>query len=286
VGNFYLRRMLRIWPLYYSFLGLIVYLGSVGWESPMGGYLWPYLLLAGNWACAFWSFPFTNAAHLWSVCIEEQFYLFWPLAVRWLTARRVAAGAWLMIGSSVFYRILMTLWEIHYPAIWTATLTRLDSLAAGILVAALLGDRLPRLSSARRLLLFGGGLLLWLAVLELWPLAADPALGAAIIGYPAIAAGAAAMLVAAIRPAGERPGWLGSRPLVYLGRISYGLYVFHTLVLGLIRQLLPGLGRESWPTGLVSLAATIAVASLSYFLLERPFLKLKERFAAIRSRPA
>lgn len=286
VGHFYLRRILRIWPLYYAFLALIVYLGSLGWEAPMGGFLWPFLLLVGNWACAFSSFFYNSAAPLWSVCLEEQFYLVWPLVVRRLGARRVASAAFVMIGSSIFYRILLALFDIPYPATWTMTLTRLDSLAAGILVAVLLGDRIPSFSAARRGLLFVGGLLLWIGVVGIWPLADDPTLGAAILGYPAIAAGAASMLLAALVPSGGSPGLLARQPLVFLGRISYGLYVFHMVALNLVRRFWPEAEPSSWTVGIAALVLTIAVATLSYYLLERPFLLLKEKYAAIRSRPA
>jgi len=89
------------------------------------------------------------------------------------------------------------------------------------------------------------------------------------------------VLVAALTDSPK--SWLSRGPLVYLGKISYGLYVYHIFMLELAARIWPG---SYWRAAVFSFVGTIAVAAASYQLLERPFLRLKERFAHIRSRPA
>ena len=103
VRRFYVRRMLRIWPLYFAFLFLAPPIAAhilPGEDLPVK-YLIAFVFLSGNWACAAWGFPHSVAAPLWSVSIEEQFYLSWPLILRW-SVRHLAlvAAALLLVASA------------------------------------------------------------------------------------------------------------------------------------------------------------------------------------------
>ena len=101
------------------------------------------------------------------------------------------------------------------------------------------------------------------------------------IAYPLIAAGMAMILVAVLTDSPK--SWMSRGPLVYLGKISYGLYVNHLLALWIAFQYWPNSPLWIFLGGLLG---TIAASIVSYNLLERPFLLLKERFAHVRSRPA
>jgi len=83
VQRFYLRRILRIWPLYFFFLGIVAMVGV--WLQPVrtpGKWTLMYVLLSGNFACALWGWvPSLASSQLWSIAVEEQFYLLWPLFV-------------------------------------------------------------------------------------------------------------------------------------------------------------------------------------------------------------
>ena len=258
VRAFYARRILRIWPLY--FFALAVLAPSMRlWDSSdrlSAGYTAAFALLSGNWACAWAGYPSSSFSLLWSVSIEEQFYLAWP----WLVRRNVArlrALAWGMMAVAWIARLALL--DAEHPAVWCNTLARLDPIAAGILLAG----RETSLRAVGRACLIGGGALGMLTIGAV----GDHAGLAALWTYPLAAACAAAIL----------RGTLGlpmRQPVIeYLGKISFGLYVFHVAAL-----------RVGGSTA-AGFALTVLAAGLSYRYLETPFLHLKERFARVESRP-
>lgn len=241
---FYVRRILRIWPLY--FFALFVLAPLMGEPLPA----LPYALLAGNWVCAFAGFPASAFALLWSVSIEEQFYLVWP----WIMGRRSAIA--MLVIASVTRIVLAATGAIH-PGVWCNTLARLDPIAGGALLSFLLAGRTPELSAIERIALVCAGALGFLGAGGFAPHDG----WAIVVSYPVAAASAAAILYASLGVP------MRSRVLGYLGKISFGLYVFHAGVLKLV------------PFAPAALLLTIAFAAVSYRFLESPFLRLKERFA-------
>jgi peptidoglycan/LPS O-acetylase OafA/YrhL len=131
-----------------------------------------------------------------------------------------------------------------------------------------------------RVLLFGAGWALWLLVVQ-FHVFHDPASFSALLAYPLVSLGALSMLLATL---GASKGIFSKPILVYLGRISYGLYVYHSLSLRLVR---PYLHLPELPHFFVNLALhagaglalCLAMASLSYRFFELPFLRLKKRFS-------
>src|ERR1035437_8467192 len=125
VRSFYIRRILRIWPLYFTFLLCIVpIIGSVVPSVRMAvRYLVPFIALAGNWACAAWGFPISGASILWSVSIEEQFYLSWPLVMkRYLPKLGVICAS--LICVSILCRFLLVYLGANRDAIFCNKLAR------------------------------------------------------------------------------------------------------------------------------------------------------------------
>ena len=189
----------------------------------------------------------------------------------------------------------LALISLHSPdnGLWCNTLARLEPFAAGALVALWLGGGVPRLGPAGRRLAVAGGAALWLVGTKLGHFSFDvPPSWGQLVSYPMAAAGAALFLLAALASPPER-GLGSSRVLVYLGRISYGLYVLHFPAMKASRALLVAIERTvplaGWSRLLVSfvlwMGMTVALAAISYRWLERPFLGLKSRFARIPSRP-
>jgi peptidoglycan/LPS O-acetylase OafA/YrhL len=154
---------------------------------------------------------------------------------------------------------------------------RLDPIAAGVLIALALGGVAPKIAVGRRIALFVAGVAgFWLAA-NYWVIKGDPlTVSRVMIGYPVMTLGACAMLLGVLTD--ERP--FAPRPLVYLGRISYGLYVYH--VLGLltsdhwVQHQTSSFGRYIWRV-VVALAITVVISALSFQFIEKPFLHLKER---------
>jgi peptidoglycan/LPS O-acetylase OafA/YrhL len=167
---------------------------------------------------------------------------------------------------------------------WCNTLVQLDPIAAGILIAVLLKGRTPAIGvRARASLVMAGIALLWAAA-NCFRIKADPLqLEDLLLGYPAMTAGASTLLIAVLC---SRP-MLDKSLLVYLGRISYGLYVFHVLALMCSDYLMPSFRASAGRLALHDLFAlmlTVALAAASYRWLETPFLKLKQRFTHVLSR--
>jgi peptidoglycan/LPS O-acetylase OafA/YrhL len=286
VKSFYLRRILRIWPLYFAFLGSaliarLIYPGlNISWT-----YFVAFGLFVGNFAiCWLPTQPADFIRPLWSVSIEEQFYLTWPLAVRHLSRRGVAVAAVVIWLSSIIVRLVLALAGSSYLTIAYSTFGRLDPLACGLLISALIGTAPPNWIRGLRATLYLAGVLLWLgAAFCLFyrgrQYMNDPLFVS--IGYPAVALGSGAFLLATM----GSNSFMRSGPLVYLGRISYGLYVFHEAMLvasNAILESLPG-WQKAAACPLVALAATIMVAAASYRWLESPFLRMKARYQHIRS---
>ena len=304
---FYARRTLRIWPLYYFSIALAFLLtripASVIAAPPLLGDLFTPIPQLSYFFMAIFLFNFnfyhsleTNRylfmAHLWSISVEEQFYLFWPWFARYVPRRRVVVIPIVMIAVACIARLLSPLDPAYQ--VWNNTFTRLDPIAVGILIA--LAPRLnprPALRLALVLVGFAGwqfaadycGLIYQLSTLKI------------SLGYPAVAIGSGAFLLATLGTKSLRSGSALVRYLVYLGKISYGLYVYNQIALfaarwlllrGVLERMLVALGLPSWtavPVYLIlAFAFNVALAAVSYRWLEAPFLRLKERFARVPSR--
>jgi len=282
---FYLRRVLRIWPLYFSFLMLAAMMQvfvpgqHIGWRAATA-----FSCLAGNWWIVFHGFPSSVIFPLWSVSIEEQFYLLWPYAVRRAGTGFMVALALCMLAVSNLTRIYLGLHHATETQVWCSTFVHLDPMAAGILLAIFLKGGAPSLGAKWRLAFGIAGLSLMALAANVFRIKADPlALRDVVLGYPVMTLGAAILLPAVLI---ERK-ILTKSMLVYLGRISYGLYIFHVLGLMCSDYIVPNYrgsllrfaSRET-----VALALTFTLAAASYRWLETPFLKLKQRFTFVLSR--
>jgi peptidoglycan/LPS O-acetylase OafA/YrhL len=270
VRAFYVRRALRIWPLYYGFL-LIAYCTTLVY--PVSGI--PPRSFA-MYAALLGDFPITAptsliVVSLWSISLEEQFYLIWPNVMQRLSRRGAAAAGAVFWLCCVVVRLYVLICD--RGVFWLIPLTHLDSIACGILISGLRLRALPRLWLA--------GAILWI-VPTLYIYSSNPNALLVTICFALIGAGSGAFLLSSIGAS-----WMRRDTTVYLGRISYGLYVYHgtALVVGswLLASWVPWV---KWPAvALGSFIATLAISAASYRWFETPFLKLKERFQYVRSQP-
>jgi peptidoglycan/LPS O-acetylase OafA/YrhL len=289
VKAFYARRILRIWPLYFLFVAIAAAIPI--WDHTQKlpwPYLAGYLLLAGNWVYAFKGLPASVAIPLWSISIEEQFYLLWPPILRRITRRKLVYAVIALLLLANLARIALVAAHASGAAVEYNTFARIDPIAFGILIACIFGDRSPRFSPGIRFGLFLAALCTLAAIGTYGHLNAPQSLApvmGTLIGRPLVALASGALLVTFIGAAGQAR-ILTSRGLVYLGKISYGLYVYHMagvlIAEHILRHSSTGGHRGAAPLGFL---LTIAFSAISYRWFESPFLRLKDRFAIIRSRP-
>jgi peptidoglycan/LPS O-acetylase OafA/YrhL len=294
IRAFYVRRILRIWPIYFLFVGLCALIPALSPGGFPAHYLVPFLLLVGNWSAVAFGPPFTAALPLWSVSVEEQFYLLCPPLVAKLSLRQLAVAAMLMIVISNLARVgVLQLHEIHWTdrpswtewaswTVWANTLTRLDPIAAGILLAVWLRGSAPRIGRISRLVLVGGGVV---CLATIGHIASGWGEGlpwtGTLVSYPLVTIATTAIVLGSIGIRLRLPA------LQYLGKISYGLYVYHLMCVWAADWLLRSASGvlHSVLREILALAMTIGVAAASYVLIEKRFLDLKRHFTHVASRP-
>jgi len=287
---FYIRRLLRIWPLYFFVLALACLFSVfnrsqfLGWDYGVA-----YLLFMGNWIDIFRGFPRARIiAPMWTVSFEEQFYLLWPLVLVRASKRTIYRIAIGLLVVANFVRFILLFKHQGGQPIWWNTFARLDTIAFGILLAMVLHRRTLRLALSNRLGLLLVGIALWVFVGNYCGLLDPfPTIARGMIGYPLMSLGCVAIFLSLLGAPQDGVRFLKNPKLVYLGKISYGLYAYHILSLQLSDRFFgryhPSHGQ--WTLTLVcGLLITFVLAGASFKWLESPFLRLKrERFTYVPS---
>lgn len=291
--NFYARRMLRIFPLYYAFLAVVFIgmpivqgaasYGTSAFGQQAGSPAW-YLFYLTNFRDALGAVGVPPLIRpLWSLAIEEQFYLLFPLVVASISLRSLTR---LLIGLTVFalvFRIGMYLWQPdNHHLQYLLTPARFDTIALGSLLA--IAWRAPGQRIWKQVVRAAP----WLVLLLLVLVGAasgfdrrDPSLR--LWGYTAIAMAFGSLLAWVVDRGPARSTALLRNPLLMsFGKLCYGLYVMHRgvhlVVLKLLDRVAPGLLEQSWLEFPIAVAAAYLVAWLSWRLFESPILRLKRRF--------
>jgi peptidoglycan/LPS O-acetylase OafA/YrhL len=281
--RFYLRRVLRIWPLYFLLIALGVVLAhTMAKQSLPWYYVAGYLLFVGNWVHAVFGRPESICSPLWTVSIEEQFYLIWPLLMKTLRRRGMIVAAIVTFLLATVCRLGFMLAGSSGGFIYYGSVSRCDSLALGILLA-LFADRLPRLTRSARWLLLAGGLLGWVASSAWLNEQPGPVDIRMVLGRLIVSLAAGAILYACLHSHSKlvRGEWV-----VRLGKISYGLYMLHlTAILIVLSLFRPVWGWQLLATKALGFVMTVILAMASYRWVESPFLHLKDKFATVLSRP-
>ncbi|MEO7732614.1 MAG: acyltransferase family protein [Kofleriaceae bacterium] len=284
--NFYARRVLRIFPLFYLFVGgmlLVFPLVNHDFLTQAGSPLW-YLLQLGNLPEGLLGRdPPSWLAPVWSLAIEEQFYLTFPLLVRWSDPTRLARRLAVIAGFALVLRIVTTALVPDRERVqYLFTLCRLDTIAIGCLLAVLV--RSARYQAWRAALPRVLLPVIAVAAAILWWTELDRTTWfGRTLGYDVVAIGFAALVLLVLawrdRPATAALRW---PPLRYLGKLCFGLYLLHrpaeTIVTALIERAGLDATRLAWLP--VKIAVAVGLATLSWRLLERPFLRLKQRFTS------
>jgi peptidoglycan/LPS O-acetylase OafA/YrhL len=272
LAAFYLRRGLRIWPIYYLVIAILV-LGRLCNTASLPYYLTYTQHLPWYWGGEMPKWPLMQ--HTWTLALEEQFYLIWPALVLLAGLRMSGILAVGLAAAAILARVAGVNW-------WLLA-GRCDGFALGGLLAVILADPIAE-TGRKRAMTWGVGLGT-LAMLLVALMAATGRLfdigGPITLGVRATAAslGSFALVALVICHAGHPLfAFLRSPPLVYLGTISYGIYLYHHPIVQSPQLLSDYIGVPPGPAlWATECALTLGVAVLSWHLIERPILRLKDR---------
>ncbi len=281
--TFYVRRVLRIVPALYLVLVL-------GWLCGIDGLAetlpWHFLFASNILFTIRDAFTPWSAAHLWTISVEEQFYLFWPWAVLFLSRRGLVRFLIGMILIALCGRLGMMLAHQDGARLLAPTPLSFDALAAGAYLALAIDSGWMTVARAKAMNIAAIAVSIGLASTLIWPVSGAfvyvATQGLALLPM-------AALVWAAVRGMTGAAGWLLSNPaLVYLGKISYAVYLYHYFLLAAYYQWGPTLGIPILPVGALRFfllsGATIALGSASWHFVERPFMKKKTRFHYVNQR--
>ena len=316
--DFYVRRTLRIFPLYYFVWGVILVVTPVAlWQWSWRWGLWPAYV--GNYArflfrhvpgdpyrfdritfgprvSGWFGYPVNlYLGHLWSLCVEEQFYLVWPLIVyqvrRRETLMRICVAV--IVLSPVLRGVLSVTVphdQLHMELLYRSLPTRLDALLIGGLIAlSLRGREQAVVRRVRRPMLLMSAVLfvvLYLMCVKVLRLGLEGSASSwvGVFGFTLIDVFAAALILECVHPGSWLGAVLRAKPLRGLGVVSYGFYVYHDL----FHDFYSHAAHRYFPdeaygmTVLLAFAGTLAIAMVSYRVIERPWLRLKDRFTGQR----
>jgi peptidoglycan/LPS O-acetylase OafA/YrhL len=290
--SFYVRRILRIWPVYYVAL-LAAFALNLTAAQPVGArglFMSVVFLQLTDLYLHPGVSQFVNPgyfAHSWSLAIEEQFYLIWPLLLLWLRPRfaALAAGAVAVIAASYWLKLQVS----TSPYFLLLLATRLDGLVLGVVLAYLeqpvTAPDAPRVALRSRLWIYASAAAAGLGLLVTFQayhrsvtavpdyrLLALPVLASALLYFGIVGVAIALSGAASLAP-------LRNRVLCWTGGISFALYMYHPLIYVWLRRGLDALGgAPHWVLVALGTGLVFAAADLSRRVLEGPALKLKERF--------
>lgn len=264
VGNFYGRRALRIWPIYFLSILFITFV----WPAQEVHGIWWHVLFLSNILFSLdgaLHFP----VHYWTLSVEQQFYLLWPLAFT-LSGKRVRIIICVLfiilgpISRAFFFSEHNIVAAMYLPT------SNFDCISAGALLALLESDK--KLIEKSRIYLMAAFALLFIPLLYLSYINIKQPIN--VLGPVAISF--IAMYLISGMKSGRTIPVITSLPMVFIGKISYGIYLYHLFV---GYYLYPYLG-ESYPWYVfffASTVATISLSTMSWYLIERPLIEISKK---------
>ena len=274
--NFYIRRGLRLYPLYYSMLALeCVMVFGLGFYKPENQVLFreklpSYLFYYSNLLPTATEGPFFYA---WSLAVEEQFYLIFALAAKWLKLRTIMIVSFVLLAVKVAYFNLTWGTPNFDATVFRLAFSYQEPILIGVILGVLAHDErsfglLQRFIGNR-----GLGAASAVGLVALWalvPLHHKSGL-VTLLAY--------IMMGVVVWQGSVGAPWpiIGGKALVFVGRISYGVYLFHMLCKNLVNKL-PVVHESPVAVFVLYVPLTLVIASLSYWYFESPLLKLKSRF--------
>jgi len=267
---FYRRRTFRILPPY--ILTLLVFGLIFGWSS---FHPWPmYAFFGMNFQCIWGN---ANPLPLWSLAVEEQFYLLWPFIILLVSEAALLRIAFAAVLLTPLLRVLCTPAFPYFENIYMLTPFRADLLCAGAALALLWKSRSSAFEERCRTrawlgVLAGFGGLIFVQAFPLFRIAANTR-RANGLDYSLSLIGAASLLAWVLADRGWLCRFLSSRPMRFLGEISYTMYLSHIIVEMLANPHI----HSHFVLLLITLAGTVAWSTITWFLMERPLIRFAAR---------
>jgi peptidoglycan/LPS O-acetylase OafA/YrhL len=298
-GTFYARRFLRIFPLYYG--GLLVFVFVLTQISPLEagetrtfldrlGWYWAFLVNGLIAVHQRWNAAPYNTSHFWSLSLEEQYYLMWPAVVFFCERRRLVTITVAAFFVSALLRALLLKAGFPGLSVFVFTPARLDALAVGSFMAVAVrgaGGFAPFLPWVRPVAVGSSSIILSLLIAGHNLVPSDKLVQ--LIGIPAIACLSGVLVMEVVTaPSGRLSRWLSRPTLLFFGKYSYSIYLFHFPMVLFLDRLhfsadnLAGLMRSQAAAQLifyvVAGSASVLCAFSTWHLYEKHFLRLKNRF--------
>lgn len=274
--NFYVRRGLRIFPLYFAYLAVNYFLiEPLVNHSPVPSfdlqfYYWFYFQ---NFADTFnWSA--SGPFHFWSLAVEEHFYLFWPFIVYYCKNKQIVYAVFILIIAALLSRAIL---QYYHYEVFYLTFSRMDELAIGALLAMLEIKGKLSVNNAKYYLI--GAIITLMPTIALWVVFAGTAnMLVQITKFLFISTtylfGIGYILC--LQKSNFLIRALTTKPLLYTGKVSYGLYVFHHISYVLFENAFPSQSISFYFFG--GLIFTYLIATISYYAFESRFLTFKKYF--------
>lgn len=279
IKNFYVRRILRIWPLYYLYFFVALFFTYLYFQNRINAATWLYVFLAANIVNAINAY-IPLLAHFWSLGVEEQFYLFWPWLIKNTHPMKTVV---IFTVAFLVVKLAVRVAAPHGALYQLIYFTRFDCMSLGAMGAIFYYNN----TAWFRKIIFhpvvqGVSWILLLASVKLFKLLPD------FITHELVAC---ITVVIIINAAFNNKCLvnLENRVFDFLGKISFGIYVYHILVIFLLQRAFAGpLAGLSYILQLAVIfaaviTATIVIAYFSYRYFESPFLKLKYKFSKVAS---
>ena len=284
IPKFFMRRAVRIWPLFYLLIllgPLAIYLARSEAQPNYLANLFFYNNFHAIQAADPWGYPF---AHLWSICVEEHFYLIWPFIIAFLPTKHLKKALYILFAVLLCFRLSLYIQGVNPIQLYLNTFARIDVLVLGAIYAVHFSDGSAklRLTKLHRLMLY-----MFLLIMSacIWAYEVQSVFQVIVYKYLFCVIGGIGMIYFVF--ASERLIDLPfKRFWNYLGRISFGIYLFSNVLIPIIVQqfMYRFSTNNMWLYFFLNVFLSISIAAIVYELYEKQFLKLKKHFEIIKTK--